>query len=110
MESFGSGRSAQGSKGGGRTLELKGPQHKVTFTKSGITVDCDEHVTLLELAEAHGIEIEYSCRVGSCGACEVKCKGDIKASEECAIDGKTKAAGFVYTCCSRSLGDLEIEA
>jgi glycine betaine catabolism B len=109
-ESFGSGRSAQGSKGGGRTLELKGPQHKVTFTKSGITVDCDEHVTLLELAEAHGIEIEYSCRLGSCGACEVKCKGDIRVSEECEIDAKTKAGGFIYACCSRSLGDVELEA
>ena len=109
-ESFGSGRSAQGSKGGGRTLELKGPQHKVTFTKSGVTVDCDEHISLLELAEAHGVEIEYSCRVGSCGACEVKCKGDIKVSEECEIDAKTKAAGFIYACCSRSLGDVELEA
>ena len=109
-ESFGSGRSAQGSRGGGRTLELKGPQHKVTFTKSGVTVDCDEHISLLELAEAHGVEIEYSCRVGSCGACEVKCKGDIKVSEECEIDAKTKAAGFIYACCSRSLGDVELEA
>jgi glycine betaine catabolism B len=109
-ESFGSGRSAQGSKGGGKTLELKGPLHKVTFTKSGITVDCDEHVTLLELAEAHGIEIEYSCRVGSCGACEKKCKGEIKASEDCTIDAKAKAAGFIYACCSRSLGDLELQA
>lgn len=109
-ESFGSGRSAQGSKGGGRTLELKGPLHKATFIKSGFTVDCDEHVTLLELAEAHGIEIDYSCRLGSCGACEVKCKGDIKVSEGCEIDAKTKAAGFIYACCSRSLGDVEFEA
>jgi ferredoxin len=90
-------------------LELKGPLHKVAFTKSGITVDCDEHVTLLELAEAHGIEIEYSCRVGSCGMCEVKCKGNVQVSAECEIDAKTKAAGFVYTCCSTSVGDLELE-
>ena len=109
-ESFGSGRSAQGSKGGGKTLELKGALHKVTFAKSGITVDCDEHVSLLELAEANGIEIEYSCRAGSCGACEVKCKGDTKMSEECAIDAKTKAAGFIYACCTQTLGDLELDA
>jgi glycine betaine catabolism B len=108
-ESFGSGRSAQGSKGGGRSLELKGPLHKVSFTKLGVTVDCDEHVSLLELAEAHGIEIEYSCRIGSCGACEVKCKGDVKMSEGCEIDAKTKAAGFVYACCCQSVGDIEIE-
>jgi ferredoxin-NADP reductase len=109
-ESFGSGRSAQGSKGGGKTLELKGTLHKITFTKSGVTVDCDEHVSLLELAEANGIEIEYSCRIGSCGACEVKCKGDTKISEECEIDAKTKAAGFIYACCSQALGDLELDA
>ena len=109
-ESFGSGRSAQGSKGGGKTLELKGALHKVTFAKSGNTVDCDEHVSLLELAEANGIEIGYSCRTGSCGACEVKCKGDTKMSEECEIDAKTKAAGFIYACCSRALGDVELDA
>jgi len=109
-ESFGSGRSAQGSKAGGKILELKGALHKVTFAKSGITVDCDEHVPLLELAEANGIEIEYSCRTGSCGACEVKCKGDAKVSKECEIDAKTRAAGFVYACCTRALGDLELDA
>jgi ferredoxin-NADP reductase len=109
-ESFGSGRSAQGSRDGGKTLALKGALHKITFAKSGITVDCDEHVSLLELAEANGVEIEYSCRTGSCGACEVKCKGDAKMSEECGIDAKTKAAGFIYACCSRAFGDLELEA
>jgi ferredoxin-NADP reductase/pSer/pThr/pTyr-binding forkhead associated (FHA) protein len=109
-ESFGSGRSAQGSRAGGKTLELKGAVHKVTFAKSGIAVDCDEHVSLLELAEANGIEIEYSCRTGSCGACEVKCKGDTKVSKECEIDAKTRAAGFVYACCTRALGDLELDA
>jgi len=91
-------------------LELRGALHKVTFAKSGITVDCDEHVSLLELAEANGIEIEYSCRTGSCGACEVKCKGDAKVSEGCEIEAKTRAAGFVYACCTRALGDLQLDA
>jgi glycine betaine catabolism B len=109
-ESFGSGRSAQGSGSGRKKLELQGPVHKVTFSRSGITVDCDEHSTLLELAEANGVEIEYSCRSGSCGACEVRCKGDVSVNEECEIDAKTRAAGFVYACCSRALGDLELDA
>lgn len=57
-ESYGSGRSAQESGDVNKTLHLKGPLHKVTFTKSRKTVDTDENITLLELAEAHGIEID----------------------------------------------------
>ena len=109
-ESFGSGRSAQDSKAGVIALELKGILHKVTFAKSGLTVDVDENVNLLALAEAHGIELDYSCRSGSCGECEVKCNGQVKMSDECEIDKKTKAAGFIYTCCSTAKTDLKLEA
>lgn len=109
-ESFGSGRSAQQSDNVERTLQLKEPLHKVTFTKSGRTVDTDEHVTLLQLAEAHGIEIEYSCRIGSCGACEVKCKGGVSSLPHCEIDEKTKNAGFIYSCCSMAVSDIELDA
>lgn len=82
----------------------------MTFTKSGKIVDTDEHITLLELAEAHGIEIEYSCRIGSCGACEVKCRGDINTKESCEIDEKTRNAGFIYSCCSMARADIELDA
>jgi ferredoxin len=107
-ESFGSGRSAQQSSDA-KSLQLKGPLHKVTFTRSGKTVDTDEHITLLELAEAHGIEIDYSCRIGSCGECEAKCKGHVKVSPLCEIDAKTRNAGFIYTCCSSAASDLELD-
>ena len=108
-ESYGSGRSAQESGDVDKTLQLKGPLHKVTFTRSGKTVDTDENVTLLDLAEAHGIEIEYSCRSGSCGECEVKCKGKVKVSPFCEIDAKTQNAGFIYACCSTALSDLDLD-
>jgi ferredoxin-NADP reductase len=108
-ESFGSARSAQESGDVDKSLQLKGPLHKVTFTKSGKTVDTDEHVTLLELAEAHCIEIDYSCRSGTCGECEVKCKGNVNVSPFCEIDAKTRNAGFIYACCSTALSDLELD-
>ena len=110
MESFGSGRSAQESGDVAKSLHLKGPLHKVTFTRSGKTVDTDEHVTLLELAEAHGIEIDYSCRSGTCGECEVKCKGNVNVSPFCEIDAKTRNAGFIYACCTTALSDLELDS
>jgi len=109
-ESFGSGRSAQGVNMGGPSLQLQGPRHTVTFTKSGKSVETDEQVNLLELAEAHGIELDYSCRTGSCGECEVKCKGTVKMGGTCEIDAATQDAGFVYACCCTALTDLELEA
>ncbi|MCK5889537.1 MAG: FHA domain-containing protein [Methylococcales bacterium] len=108
-ESFGSGRSAQDSRSVEKALELKGTQHKVTFKKSGLVVNTDEHVNLLTLAEAHGIEVDYSCRAGSCGECEVKCQGKVTMSDDCEINDKTKAAGFIYVCCCTAKTDLELE-
>jgi ferredoxin-NADP reductase len=108
-ESFSSGHSAQESDDINKSLQLKGPLHKVTFTRSGKTVDTDENVTLLELAEAHGIQIDYSCRSGTCGECEVKCKGNVNVNPFCEIDAKTKNTGFIYTCSSTATSDLELD-
>ncbi|MGZ8227008.1 MAG: 2Fe-2S iron-sulfur cluster-binding protein [Methylococcaceae bacterium] len=80
----------------------------MTFTKSDQTVDTDENTTLLELAEAHGIEIDYSCRSGSCGECEVKGRGEVKIKACCEIDDKTRNAGFTYACCSTAASDIEL--
>ena len=110
IESFGTGRIAHGIKENAQSLSLSGPLHKVTFTKSGLTVDTDEHLTLLDLAEAHGIEIDYSCRSGSCGECEVKCRGEVEIVKECHIDPQASAAGFVYACSCVAKSDLELDA
>jgi len=109
-ESFGTGRSVLDAGSRGQTLQLKGPRHKVTFAQSGLTVETDEHINLLSLAEAHGIQLDYSCRVGSCGECEVKCKGKVEMSDDCEIDEKTRNAGFVYACCSTAKADLILDA
>jgi ferredoxin len=109
-ESFGTGRVAAGVRNAVSSLQLSEPLHKVTFTQSGLTVDTDENLTLLDLAEAHGIEIDYACRIGSCGACEVKCRGKVGETDECEIDQRSRDAGFIYACCSMALSDLQIEA
>jgi ferredoxin-NADP reductase len=108
-ESFGTGRSAPASSGNPGSLRLKEPLYKVKFTKSGKIVDTDQQVTLLELAEAHGIAVDYSCRVGSCGECEMKCRGDVHVSPDCEIDENTRNAGFVYGCCTTARSDLELD-
>jgi ferredoxin-NADP reductase len=106
IESFGSARTT--GCNGTQSLQLSDTRHNVVFSKTGVTVETDENISLLSLAEAHGIEIDYSCRSGSCGACAVKCKGDIAENEECTIGKKEKDAGYVYACCTVAKGDLEI--
>lgn len=109
-ESFGSGRVARGIEKSLPMLKLSGPRHQVRFTQSGLTVETDEHISVLELAEAHGIEIDYSCRSGSCGECEVKCSGEVALNKPCEIDPKQRAGGFIYACASVARSDLAVEA
>lgn len=46
------------------------PAVEVTFLRSGVTVPwSNESRTLLELAEASGVEIEFGCRYGDCATC-----------------------------------------
>lgn len=110
MESFGTRRIVPGLTPNVEALDLSGPLHRIAFTKSGLIVDADEQVTLLELAEAHGIEIDYSCRSGSCGECEVKCRGATAMSQPCDIDAEQRAAGYVYACSCVAKSDLELDA
>jgi ferredoxin-NADP reductase len=90
-ESFGTGRVAQGTKKETPSLALSGPLH-------------------LDLAEAHGIEIDYGCRSGSCGECEVKCRDQVEMTPECEIDAQQRAAGFIYACTCVAKSDIELDA
>lgn len=46
---------------------------KVTFKKSGKSVEWDKkYESLLELAEANGVNIESECEQGFCGTCKTK--------------------------------------
>src|ERR1700739_96248 len=109
-ESFGSSRVAGGSKRVPKPLALSEPRHRVHFIKSDRTVETDETVTLLELAEAHGIEMDYACRTGSCAECEVSFTGTLSEKPEFEKDRRRKENGIAFACCSVALSDLEVEA
>ena len=42
--------------------------HKVTFKKSGVTIDVTEDEYILEEAEDAGMRLPYDCRSGTCTA------------------------------------------
>jgi glycine betaine catabolism B len=109
-ESFGSSRVAGGGKRVPKPLALSEPRHRVHFIKSDRMVETDETVTLLELAEAHGIEMDYACRTGSCAECEVSFTGTLSEKPEFEKDRRRKENGIAFACCSVALSDLEVEA
>jgi len=109
-ESFGSSRVAGGGKRVPKPLALSEPRHRVHFIKSDRMVETDETLTLLELAEAHGIEMDYACRTGSCAECEVSFTGTLSEKAEFEKQHRRKENGIAFACCSVALSDLEVEA
>jgi len=46
---------------------------KVIFQKSGVEAEWDgSEESILELAEANDLDLEYGCRMGNCTACQQK--------------------------------------
>ena len=67
--------------------------------------------TVLEAAERIGVDINYSCRVGSCGECAVRLlSGEVKMEVEDALEPQDKAAGVILTCQARAASDVSVEA
>jgi len=79
--------------------EAEAEQAVVTFARSGFDQRWDRgEGTLLELAEAHGLNPEFSCRGGSCGTCATRLKAGAVAyrSEPTA----ERAEDEVLICCA----------
>ncbi|MCG3864064.1 MULTISPECIES: hybrid-cluster NAD(P)-dependent oxidoreductase [unclassified Photobacterium] len=69
----------------------------------------NNQATLLEQAETAGINMDYSCRAGFCGACKVTVKsGEVEQPEVPALSSQERAEGKVLACCCVPRSDLEI--
>jgi ferredoxin-NADP reductase len=88
---------------------------KVSFKQSGQTVACEPGDYLLDVAEAHGGGITFSCRAGACGACVI----DVSSTPDglnpmSARERRTlESVGADLTrhrlaCITRVMNDLEI--
>jgi len=82
---------------------------KVTFAKSGKTLDWDgSSETLLDFAENNGIEVDSGCRAGGCGCCQTKItSGEVDYTHNPDFDAK---AGTCLLCVTRPTQDLTLEA
>jgi ferredoxin len=89
---------------------MDGMNHSITFTKSGITIDCPSEQTILEAAQNAGIDIPFSCQGGTCHTCAVKGAGDMETEEMLALTPPELAEGWRLTCVAKPRGDCKFEA
>jgi ferredoxin len=71
------------------------PKAKVTFSDVSVTVTVPVGVRIIEISEAAGSYIAYSCREGECGTCMFQVvDGSENLSEPSELEKRTLLAGF----------------
>lgn len=83
----------------------------VSFTKSGKAAPLPSDRTILEVAEASGVEIPNVCRVGVCGVCKVKLMaGSVTMAVQDALTPEDKARKLILACQAKSTENVSVEA
>lgn len=83
---------------------------RVTFTRSGRTIDCPSDRTVLETAGLAGLRLPSSCTKGMCGTCKSRIvSGEVAMTPAGGIRKREIEAGLALLCCSKPLSDLVIE-
>jgi ferredoxin-NADP reductase/DMSO/TMAO reductase YedYZ heme-binding membrane subunit len=83
----------------------------VNFAKSNRTVPVDPLTTILEAAEAVGVNIDYNCRSGICGTCKIKLlAGQVEMETRDALSASDDANGVILACQGKPLGDVTVSA
>ena len=83
-----------------------GPQ--ISFVRSGLTVPWDSGFSsLLELAEACDVPVQWSCRTGVCHTCECALIGGTVNYQPDPLE--PPATGNLLMCCSTPSGDVEVD-
>jgi ferredoxin-nitrite reductase len=87
------------------------PPAIVSFAQSDKVAECTENDFILEVAEAAGLDLDSSCRAGSCGTCKQKLlEGSVTyGGDPQALDADDKAQGYVLTCIGRPVGRVVLD-
>ena len=82
-----------------------------TFARSRRTAMLPPTKTVLEASEDVGVNIEYSCRVGTCGVCRTKLlSGSVTMEVEDGLEPGDKANNIILACQARTAGDISVDA
>jgi len=78
----------------------------IELSRSGRCLTVPAGMSILEVVEAAGIEVPFSCREGICGACEVKVLGGAPDHQDLVLSPQERAQnGSLMICCSGSLSE-----
>ncbi len=82
---------------------------EVTFVKSGKTIAWEPDAgSLLDFAEAHGVNIDSGCRAGNCGTCITAVQGG--SVDYVTEPGEMPEAGSCLTCISVPKENVKLDA
>lgn len=85
------------------------PRFVITL-KRGERFECAPDETLLEAARRAGLRWPFSCSSGVCGTCRTRrLSGEVQMSQGGGLCPREVAQGWMLPCCSRPLGDLELD-
>lgn len=99
----------------GQTPQAKPEEKKgnitVEFVKSKKQTLTDGVEPILDLAEDQDINIDYGCRMGSCGDCKVKLlAGEVVMDNEEGLTPEEKAQKYILTCVAKPTTNCKIDA
>jgi len=84
---------------------------QVTFARSKQSTRMQPAETVLEAAERVGVDIAYSCRVGSCGICVTQLlSGSVSMETEDGLEPRDKEAGIILACQAKATSDIGVDA
>lgn len=82
----------------------------LSFAKSEVSTELLPDETVLEASERSGVDIDYSCRVGSCGECKVKLlSGTVDMEDESGLEPGEKEQGLILACQAKCTGNVSVE-
>jgi ferredoxin-NADP reductase len=89
---------------------VSGSKATVAFERSSVRCEADENATILDLAEAAGVYLDTSCRMGVCGTCKVKLlQGEVDMNDMGGLSVSEREDGFVLACCSTPRGNIGVD-
>ncbi|WP_052675522.1 2Fe-2S iron-sulfur cluster-binding protein [Agrobacterium arsenijevicii] len=89
-----------------RTVAAKGGPN-IEIKHSGERFAPEAGQTILEAAEANGVNLTHSCRAGVCGACKMRAvSGEVEMDGGHCLSNDDLADGLVLTCVGRARGEV----